>query len=95
MSDKNREEPQTDLFSQLMFGAPPKPAPKKEEIKAPPTQLEQILTLVQTVAPTLEKLAPFMGVITTFFTQQQKQTDTSAPPSKNIENDEQKESDNA
>ncbi|ADC48486.1 hypothetical protein BpOF4_02095 [Alkalihalophilus pseudofirmus OF4] len=71
MSKHKKDERQVDVFSQLMFGTPP-PEPAKEEAK--PTQLEQIITLVQTVGPAIDKLAPLMGVLQTFFKHQQHKT---------------------
>ena len=83
-----QERPQNDFFNDLMFGRTNQEPPVQDTseqqptnddnesddtLNAQPTQLEQILTLVQTIGPALDKLAPLMGVVHTFFTKQKKE----------------------
>ena len=82
------ERPQNDFFTDLMFGSRPRTELPKEESKeeqainedskdepvtfTPPSQLEQILMIVQFLAPSLEKLAPYLDRVNTFLTQDKK-----------------------
>ncbi|WP_100373524.1 hypothetical protein [Bacillus sp. FJAT-45037] len=86
MSEQKRKEQPMDPFSQLMFGTPPEARqPQKEEPEKVPSQLEQILTIVQTLGPTLDKLAPLMGVVHTFFKQEPKNTNATSEKQEQVE----------
>ncbi|MET3506792.1 hypothetical protein [Halalkalibacter oceani] len=89
-----QQKPRRDFFDEFMFGRPisepqadnqqPEPQAEEQENTAPatpPTQLEQVLTLVQTLGPTIDKLAPLIGAAHTFFTKQKKEEPSSKKPS--------------
>ncbi|MCM3763124.1 hypothetical protein M3212_20615 [Alkalihalobacillus oceani] len=88
-----QQKPQRDFFDEFMFGRPisapqtdtqeAEPQPEKEEPTAPatpPSQLEQMLMLVQTLGPAIDKLAPLIGAAHTFFTKQKKEEPSSKKP---------------
>lgn len=88
-----QQKPQRDFFDEFMFGRPisgprpdnqeAEPQPEEEVNTAPatpPTQLEQVLMLVQTLGPTIDKLAPLIGAAHTFFTKQKKEEPSSKKP---------------
>ncbi|NEU29687.1 hypothetical protein GN156_02720 [bacterium LRH843] len=89
-----QEKFQSDFFDELMFGKrdvdmqekhPEKENERQENSLASSEyedQLKQLLTLVQSIAPTLEKLTPFMRIFSTFLTKQEKNSTTNQQSNK-------------
>lgn len=88
------ERPQNDFFSDLMFGrtkGPPQSAPPEvtepEETKEEESssldigQLAQILTIVETIGVTVERLTPLIDIAQTFI-RKKKEDKTSITPKK-------------
>ncbi|KMK74778.1 hypothetical protein [Alkalihalobacillus pseudalcaliphilus] len=57
MSRKSNDPVQRDIFTDLMFGRPPEPQPKKSSFT---DSIEQCIHLIDKISPAIEKLAPLL-----------------------------------
>ncbi|GAF63988.1 hypothetical protein BTS2_0880 [Bacillus sp. TS-2] len=65
MSRKKKQAENRDIFNDLMFGKQPEPEPEKKPTFL--STIEQMTHFIDTIGPTVDKLAPLIVIAQAFF----------------------------